>query len=83
MSWTSILTALVLALISAELVFIEAWEPWRALLVVGVGAILMIFCLLGVLLVLAGKKHRKEFLAEFLAATGNALRVILEGLRGR
>jgi len=83
MSWTSMGTALLLALISAELVFIEAWEPWRALLVVGVGAILMIFCLLGVLLVLAGKKHRKEFLAEFLAATGNALRVILEGLRGR
>lgn len=83
MSWTSILTALVLAIVSADLVLIEAWEPWQALLVVSVGAILVIVGLLAFLLVLAGKEQRKEVMGEFLAATRASLRAMLDWTKGR
>lgn len=55
--WSTIGTSLALALASAWLVFIQGWEPWKALLAVAAVAAGCILCLFGVLVLAAGQNR--------------------------
>lgn len=58
--WPVILTPLMLALISAWLVFFLGWEPWKALSVVSLASFGIIVVLLVALMVLTGSENRAE-----------------------
>ena len=58
MPWTVILTTLMLALISAWLVFMRAWEPGHAFQVVALAAGGIVMGLLAAIMVLAGRENR-------------------------
>jgi len=60
MPWPAILATLTLALISAWLVFMRAWEPGQALLVVAFVAGGIVFALIATLMVFAGRENRAE-----------------------
>lgn len=64
MSWTSIITALVLAAVSAFLVIYQGWEPWVALLVLGGGMIVIILTVLAGILLFTPKKQRAQEFSE-------------------
>lgn len=65
MSWTAIITALGLVIVSAYLVLIEGWSSWHALLYVGGGAIILIVSLIGVVALSAPEEERGQFFAAF------------------
>lgn len=60
MPWPVILTALILALISAGLVFLRGLEPWYAFLMVGLTAVVTLVTLLMALLIFGGRENRAE-----------------------
>ena len=61
MHWMSIITALILALASAFLVFVMDWEPWQAFLAVGCSAIGIILTLVITILLISKGEDRAEF----------------------
>jgi hypothetical protein len=61
MHWMSIITALILALASAFLVFIKDWEPWLAFLAVGCSAIGILLTMVSAILLLSTGNGRMEF----------------------
>lgn len=63
MHWTSILTALTLALFAAYLVFIDNWAPWEAFSAVGAFALVLVVSLTLLLLLLSPKQQRRSLLA--------------------
>ena len=56
--WAVVLTSLVLALVSAWLVFVRDWEPWKAFFMVGLTALGIILLLLSALLIWGGPENR-------------------------
>ena len=60
MSWTSILTALVLATVSFIMVIVHGFEPWQAFLLVSSVAVAVILGLLLILLWQAPPSDRRE-----------------------
>lgn len=60
MPWPVILTALILALVSAGLVFLRGLEPWFAFLMVGLTTVVALVILLIALLILGGRENRAE-----------------------
>jgi len=80
MHWISIITALILALTSAFLVFIKNWEPWQAFLAVGCAATGIILTLLATILLLAKGEDRMTFWRSFKATFRSDLAGLLEML---
>lgn len=66
MSWISILTALVLAVASAYLVFCREWPALEAGLVVGCVAVALISAMIGLMLLATDKKERPQVMREFV-----------------
>ena len=60
MPWPVILGVLSLALISARLVFMQAWEPGQAFLVVAFAAVGIVVALIVTLMVFVGRENRAE-----------------------
>ena len=60
MPWIVILSTLTLALISAWFVFMRAWEPDQALLVVAFVAGGIVVVLIATLMVFAGRENRAD-----------------------
>jgi len=83
MHWTSILTALTLALSAAYLVFIGNWAPWEAFGAVGAFALVLVASLTGLLLLLSPKQQRRSLLSEFVGTMRNELRKLMSVLRRR
>ena len=79
--WLVIITALALASISAWLVFMRDWEQWKALSVVGFGALGIIFALLAVLMILAPREERSELWKQVWQTCGNDLDLVLKYFR--
>jgi hypothetical protein len=65
MSWTSILTALVLALTTAYLTIFKGWDSTEALITVSVSAVLLISSVLVICLAMMPAGERKEGWQEF------------------
>jgi membrane protein YdbS with pleckstrin-like domain len=78
MSWTSILTALVLATVSAIMVIVYEFEPWQAFLMVGSGAVAVI---LGLLLILLPPSDHREVWLGFKCEFRKEYQAILMWLR--
>lgn len=83
MPWAVILTAAVLTLISAWLVFHENWEPWRAFLVVAMTSFGAILSLLAVILLLSSSEDRIENWRIFTSTARNDLDIFLKYFRAR
>lgn len=83
MPWAVILTTLTLALVSAGLVFLRAWEPWQAFLAVGVTAAGIIFTLLCTLLLFTARTDRADIRQAFMATLLDDLHQALKYLRIR
>jgi hypothetical protein len=79
--WVVIITVLALASISAWLVFMCEWEPWKALFVVGFSALGIIFALLAVLMILAPREERSELWKQVWQTCGNDLDLLLKYFR--
>lgn len=62
MHWMVNLTLLVLSGAMAALVFAFGWSPTRAIVVVGSAVAAVCLVSLGILLVMAGREHRRAFL---------------------
>lgn len=56
--WAVILTSLILASLSAWLVFMRHWQPWEAFAIVGLTALVIIVALLAVLMIWANPEDR-------------------------
>lgn len=83
MHWTSILTALVLALTAAYLVFIGNWTPFEAFSAVGAFALVLVVSLAGALLLMSPKHQRRSVLKEIVVTMRNDLRRLMSTFRRR
>lgn len=83
MHWTSILTALALALSAAYLVLIGNWAPFEAFGAVGAFALVLVVSLTGGLLLMSPKHQRRAVLNEIVATIRNDLRQLLSTFRRR
>lgn len=61
MHWMSIITALILALASAILVFVWGWKPWQTFLAVSSAALSTVLVIVTAMLLLSNGDSRKEF----------------------
>lgn len=83
MSWTTILTMLVLVVTNAILVMSYGWEPWLAIAVVGGGTMLTIFVLLVILLWFSPPQDRSEFWSGVTREMRKELKAMLATFRGK
>lgn len=83
MPWPVILSALTFTVISAALVFLRHWDPWAALLGVGLATAGIILLLLAVMLTLAGRTHRAELWGVFTSTVSRDLDQVLRWFRLR
>jgi hypothetical protein len=81
MHWTSILTALALAAISAFLVHFRGWEVQIALLFSGGIATVLILVLLCILIALSSPEKRQGLLREVLTAMRSEFNEFLRWFR--
>lgn len=81
MSWTSILTALVLSATTAILVIIYEWEPWQAFLLVSGIAAVFILVLMAIMLWLSPPPDRARIWSEMKKEMQKEYRAMLNGLR--
>ena len=79
--WPVILTALTLALISAWLVFMCGWEPWKAFSAVGLTALGIIFALLAALMGFSGPENRSEIWRIFRQTLRDDIDLLLKYFR--
>jgi len=83
MSWTTILTMLVLAVTSAVLVIIYEWEPWQAFAVVSGGTTLVSLVLLAALLKLSPPSDRAGLWLVITTEMWKELKSVLTMFRGK
>lgn len=83
MSWTTILTMLVLAVTSAILVMIYGWEPWQAFAVVSGGTMLAVLLLLAILLWFSSPQDRSDFLWVVAREMRKELKAMLATFRSK
>lgn len=83
MHWASVMTAFVLALISAHLVFHSQWSPTEAFVMVGSCAIVLILALFGVLLAVAAPEHRRALIDDVWRTLRQDARELLAWITGR
>lgn len=83
MSWTAILTALCLSIVSAYLVMIEGWAAWQALLYVGGGALLLIMSLLVIVMISTPDDDWRQFLDGIKHGFHEEWEAIIKWLRGK
>lgn len=83
MSWTTILTMLVLAGTSAVLVMIYGWEPWQAFAVVSDGTMLAVLVLLAILLWFSSPQDRSDFLSVIAREMRKELKAMFAMFRGK
>lgn len=83
MHWTTIITALVLAAISAFLVLIQGWDAPSTFLIVGLVAAAVVLGLLGILFGLAKPQDRRDLMRELLATMRGDLNDLLRWMRIR
>lgn len=80
MSWTTILTMLVLAVTSAIMVMVYGWELWQAFAVVGGGTMLAV---LAILLWLSSPEDRSDFLSVIAREMRKELKAMFAMFRGK
>lgn len=83
MSWTTILTMLVLAVTSAILVMFYGWEPWLAIAVVGGGTMLTALVLLAILMWFSPHQDRSGFWSGATREMRKELRAMFATFRGK
>lgn len=83
MSWTTILTMLVLAVTSAILVMTCGWEPWQAFAVVSGGTMLAVLALLAILLWFSSPQDRSDFLSVIAREMRKELKAMFAMFRGK
>ena len=81
--WAVVLTALVLVLVSAWLVFSRDWEPWKAFYVVGLTALGIELILLTALLIWGDHENRAGIWQQFLHACRKDCDLLLKFFRIR
>lgn len=81
--WPVILTPLTLALISAWLVLMSEWEPWKAFLVVACGALGIILLLLIALMIFSAPEDRADLKRQVWQTCRDDFDLLLKYLRIR
>jgi hypothetical protein len=81
--WAVVITALVLTLVSAWLVFGRGWDPWKAFSVVSLAALGIILLLLTALLIWSGPEERAGVWQQVLHTCREDIDLLLKFFRIR